>query len=90
MFESSAFVQNSPCTTSRRRIGRDHAAREWCAWEDAQVSLTPAISRIRAAKIRNIASGSRAWSRTTGGTPPSSGRTNYSVMPLHCTAFPTS
>jgi len=33
----------------------------------------PAISRIRATNIRNFASGSRAWSRTTGGTPPSSG-----------------
>jgi pimeloyl-ACP methyl ester carboxylesterase len=43
----------------------------------------PAISRIRASKILNIASGSRAWSRTTGGTPPSSRRINCSVMPRH-------
>ena len=50
----------------------------------------PAISRIRATRIRNFASGSRAWSRTTGDTPPSSGRTNCSVMPRHWTAFPAS
>ena len=43
----------------------------------------PVISRIRATTIRNFASGSRAWSRTTGGTPPSSGRTSCSVMPRH-------
>lgn len=45
-----------------------------------QIAHPPAISRIRATKIRNFAFGSRAWSRTTGGTPPSLGRTNCSVM----------
>jgi proline iminopeptidase len=43
----------------------------------------PAVSRIRATKIRNIASGLRAWSRTTGDTPPSSGRANCFVMLRH-------
>jgi proline iminopeptidase len=69
---------------------RDHAARAWCAWEDAHVSLAPAISQIRAMKIPSSASSSHALSRTTGGTPPSWGRTNSFVMQRHCAASPAS
>ena len=69
---------------------REHAARSGAPGKMRTSPSPPAISRIRATKIRNFASGSRAWSRTTGGTPPSSGRTNCSVMQRHCTAFPAS
>ncbi len=55
---------------------RDHAAREWCAWEDAHVSLTPGIARIPASTTPRTASGSHDSSRTTGGTPLSSRRTS--------------
>jgi hypothetical protein len=62
---------------------RDHAAREWCVWEDAHVPLRQATCRIRATWIRNFASSSHAWSRTIGGTPPSSARTNCFTRPRH-------
>jgi hypothetical protein len=63
---------------------RDHAAREWCAWEDAHVSLTHLPNpryedpefRLRFARLVT--------------TPPSSGRINCCVMPRPCTAFPAS
>ena len=69
---------------------RDHAAREWCPGRMRTSPSPPAISRIRATTIRNFASGSRAWSRTTGGTPLFSGRTNCSVVQRHWTASPAS
>ena len=62
---------------------REHAAREWCIWEERTSPLPPAIAPTRAMRIRSFASGSRGWSRTTGGTPPSSGRTSCSVTPRH-------
>ena len=32
---------SEPLKPSRGAAVRDHAAREWCSWEDAHVSLTP-------------------------------------------------
>ena len=60
---------------------REHAALEWCAWEDAHVSLAPVTAGACATRTPSSASGSHVSSRTTGGTPPSSRRTNCSVMP---------
>jgi transposase len=74
-------------TASPERAGVIEIEIESASGGRMRIPHSPAISRIRATKIRNLASGSRAWSRTTGGTPPSSGRTNCSVMRRHCTAF---
>lgn len=62
---------------------REHASRECAPGKMRTSPSPPAISRIRASKIRNSASGSRAWSHTTGGMPPSFGRINCSVMQRH-------
>jgi proline iminopeptidase len=62
---------------------REHAARQWCAWEDAHISLLPATRPARATKTRNSGSGSPAWSRTTGGTLPFS-RTASCCGTLRC------
>ena len=54
---------------------RDHAAREWCAWEDHTSRSPRAIAATRASTTTpSSASGSHGWSRTTGGTPLSSRR----------------
>lgn len=47
---------------------RERAAREWCAWEDAHVSLAPGHRPNRGLTIRFFGSVSRGSSRTTGRT----------------------
>jgi len=61
---------------------RDHAARSGAPGKMRTSPSPPAIVRIRATRC-GFRLGSRAWSRTTGDTPPSSGRTNCCVMPRY-------
>jgi proline iminopeptidase len=55
-------------------VVRDNAAREWCTWEDAHVSLTP--GHTPNPRYRNSACALLDWSHITGGTRPSSRRTS--------------
>jgi proline iminopeptidase len=59
---------------------RAHAAREWCAWEDAHVSFAPDHQPNPATRTPSFVRSSRGWSRTTSATPPSSKRTSYCGM----------
>ena len=68
---------------------REHAAREWCAWEDAHVSLTPGHQPEPALRGPGVPpAASRAWSRTTGGTPPSWRRTSCSATRRRLNGIP--
>ena len=48
---------------------RERAAREWCAWEDTHVSLTPGYAPSRRLRIRRFDCSLRVSLPITGGMP---------------------
>src|SRR5215831_2325671 len=67
---------------------RAHAARNGARGRTRTSPSHPATCQARATRTRSSASGSRGWSRTTGGTQPSSRRTSCSATHRRWTASP--